>query len=182
MPTTDMIAEVVQEVEEYMRRRSLFVDAESHARACLYWAKNTRDALIPRKLFKTVTVVAGSANFLMVPDELDDGVSHTHYSYEWSGVSEEKVKAILLGQDQSLPEMHVWLACFDEPLEEEVVIIDLTTRFLPELCAKAGMPWLTEPPPSFIWSKIADLPYKWLYRPNLEATKLANLLLAIGVS
>jgi len=127
-------------------------------------------------------IQAGSAQWPRVPPELDDGISPTHFAYEWdpdseitrlilSGIS----PIILLGDGSvaaSIPEMHVWLSC---PASGE--IIDFTTGLWPAAClATLGQEWLAPPPPEYFWNFGSRLPVGVKY---LAARDAIDIVLAI---
>ena len=103
--------------------------------------------------------------------EDDDGVVHTHFSYEWEPDSAATNQAML---DDRMPEMHVWVG-----LPDKQIIIDLTTRFLPAQCRQtAGLEWLAPPPPDYLWCHINDLPRGVYYLAEIGAVQLACYMLS----
>lgn len=140
--------------------------------SCLYWSATA--IAVAAKLGIRLIMQAGTANFRRLPPHLDDGAptTLTHFSYEWSGAAppldHPAVQLALKTGKRVLPEMHVWAA---DPARQEIV--DLTTRFLPEMCERtAGLEWLEDAPPRFLWQG-NPLPPGWSYTPNREATFLA---------
>jgi hypothetical protein len=120
-------------------------------------------------------IQAGGAQWPRVPADLDDGVSPTHFAYEWDSDSELAqlfhlgIVPVMRRADgyvaPSLPEMHVWLACPDTG-----EVIDFTTRLWPAACeATLGMPWLAPHPPEYLWTFGTRLPEGVNYRASREA-------------
>jgi hypothetical protein len=103
---------------------------------------------------------AGTMNWPIVPVELDDGVSPTHYSYQWSPEDERSLRALAAG---GMPEMHCWVAL---PDVRGGTIVDVTTRYLKDNVAAAGLPWLTDDPPPYLWATSAELPPRVRYVPE----------------
>jgi hypothetical protein len=109
-------------------------------------------------------IQAGSAQWPRVPPDLDDGVSPTHFAYEWDADSDfaalhrRGVVPVVERADghtaPSLPDMHVWLGC---PDTEE--IIDFSAGLWPAVCeATLGLPWLVPHPPEYLWAFGSRLP------------------------
>jgi hypothetical protein len=128
-------------------------------------------------------IQAGSAQWPRIPPELDDGVSPTHFAYEWHADSAAArlvragVTPIIPRADglvaASLPEMHAWLAC---PSSDE--IIDFTTGLWPAACmATIGLPWPGPRPPEYLWTFGTKLPPLVRYIPDSEAIDLVILIL-----
>ena len=109
-------------------------------------------------------IQAGSAQWPRIPPELDDGVSPTHFAYEWDPES-EVAQLVLSGivpvirradgyTAPSLPEMHVWLGCPDTG-----ELIDFTTGLWPAACqATLGLDWPAAAPPEYFWNFGTRLP------------------------
>ncbi len=109
---------------------------------------------------------AGSASFLRLPRELDDGkeTTLTHFSYEWQNQKDEEIEEKYLSRG-ILPEMHVWAAC---PATME--LIDISVKHIPEQCKiTADMEWLTPKPPDYVWGTMEQMPEFWSYRATPEA-------------
>jgi hypothetical protein len=137
-----------------------------HKRSCFYqsiaaWTILRMYSQFDKDLDK-LHIVAGTAQFQMVPDELDDGVSPTHYSY----IYDDEVAAPLWARNQ-LPECHCWVQFV---YAGEVWVCDLTTKYLPELTKMIGKEWQTPPPPDELLTKVTELPKGWVYRPDAGAT------------
>lgn len=110
---------------------------------------------------------AGTCSWRRVPEELDDGVMGTHFSYVWEPDSMATRIAIL---ENRLPELHVWAG---DPATQE--LIDLTSGSFPAQCKElAGEEWLTPTPPDYIWMHSSKVPA--YYRPFMDATILAGNL------
>jgi len=142
-------------------------------KSCLWYAYATVEILC---LYNIRGVLqAGDASFQIVPDEEDDGVSPTHYSYvsgseNWSESQLRKL-AMLSIVEQRLPEIHVWAA-----IPETNEIIDLTTKYVPRLSKEAGLPCKTAMP-DYVWEDAQRLANTgFLYHPSQQATMLAMFL------
>jgi hypothetical protein len=133
-------------------------------RRCLDWSRMLLKRLRAESGVRAV-IQAGSFSWPIVPEDLDDGVSPTHFSYVWepeSTVSRQRFR------DGLIPEMHIWVG-----LPETQEIVDLTTCFLPELVVQAGLKWRTPAPPPFLWVTQDELPERVLYKPDKLAIALA---------
>lgn len=128
-------------------------------------------------------IQAGSASWPRL--SVDDGVSPTHFSYEWSpqAVGTRLFAAGLIpvvpradGHLQaSLPEMHVWLAS-----PESGEIIDFTTGLWPQACLDTiGEPWLAPPPPEYLWTFGSRLAAGVRYVPDRSAIDLLIAILRV---
>lgn len=102
---------------------------------------------------------AGSAHFRFIPRELDDGFSHTTFSYQWEPKHPLSVARIAKGQ---LPEIHCWLA-----IKETREIVDFSTAYIEHHAAQCGHRWIAPPLPKYLWS--TKLPDGMLYLPDLAA-------------
>lgn len=131
---------------------------------CLYASLSA--LFILKKEYPDVIVQAGSMSWPIIPPELDDGVSPTHFSYEWSSSHPDTLMAILQNR---MPEMHVWLVI---PSTEE--IIDMTTYELPTMAEeKAKLKWQSARPPDYLWVNFNAIPSNVIYRANRDAIVLA---------
>lgn len=141
-------------------------EGTNRSRACFYYTLAlymTLKSLYPKL---RVYVQAGSASFQAVPEEKDDGVSPTHYSYVYSG---EMTPGI------PLPEVHCWICIVDE--DEVGWLVDPTVRYLPELCKNLGINWETPTPPNFLWEEVGRIPLGYHYHPIPEACEfIAGLI------
>lgn len=128
-------------------------------------------------------IQAGSAQWPRVSPELDDGVSPTHFAYEWDSDSEiaslvrSGVFPVVERADGhvavSLPELHVWLGCPDTG-----EIIDFTTGLWPLACrATLGQEWLAPMPPEYLWTFGARLPEGVRYVASREAIECVIAIL-----
>lgn len=130
--------------------------------ACIVYAA----AVIRRARQDGISLVlqAGSAFWPRVRPEQDDGVSSTHFGYQWDPPN--VLGHLMAG---NLPELHAWAG---DPRTQEIV--DLTAGKFPEQCLKlTGMDWPGDRPPSSFWGRGRDLPGGASYEPNLEATTVA---------
>lgn len=125
---------------------------------------------------------AGSASWLAVPDELDDGVSPTHFAYEF-----DKKHAMINILQGRMPEMHCWVARIGSA--GEVELIDALYGFQPEqLKNMKHIPDISipvvwheslMPKTECLWCRTdldLDLPVR--YEANAEAIKYAHLMAA----
>jgi hypothetical protein len=107
---------------------------------------------------------AGSAFWRRIPHRDDDGVTDTHWGFEYD------TSTLAPGDMCGLPlEVHVWAAM---PTTGE--IIDISTRGWPESCAGAGgLPWPGPRPPDHLWVKANKRHPNSIYVPNQDATQRA---------
>lgn len=128
-------------------------------------------------------IQAGTASWPRLA--VDDGVSPTHFSYEWNPDAEltrlfrTGVIPLVPRSDghlqASLPEMHVWLAC---PESEE--LIDFTTGLWPDACRQTiGEEWLAAHPPAYVWTFGSRLPAGVRYAPAVDAIDLVCAVLRL---
>lgn len=110
-------------------------------------------------------VQAGSMSWPIVPEGQDDGVSPTHFTYQWSPQTVASRLAMVTG---NLPEMHVWVGLPDEP-----AIVDLSTGGLRQQCERLGVVWRAPDPPEFIWSPDPWAEHRAIYTPEKKAIGLA---------
>lgn len=134
--------------------------------ACLLYAGATVTTAAAHG--RHLVLQAGTALWPRVRPEQDDGVSSTHFGYEWDPPN--VTRHLMAG---NMPEMHVWAG---DPLTQE--LIDLTTGHFPAQCkALIGAAWPGDLPPAIWWGPAKDLPEGALYEPNRDATLLAHQLL-----
>lgn len=133
---------------------------------CIQWAHATLDRLAEEGI--RATLQAGTMMWPIVDSEQDDGIRMSHFSYkwEWDSIVTRYRMAI-----DVLPEIHAWCG-----IVETREIIDLTTGFFPQLCAKtSGLEWIGVKPPAYLWARIDMLPPRVYYIPDARATQLARL-------
>ncbi|MFO0824963.1 MAG: hypothetical protein U0792_17890 [Gemmataceae bacterium] len=128
-------------------------------------------------------IQAGSASWPRLA--IDDGVSPTHFSYEWNA-ADPNTRLFASGHipvvsrtdghlQASLPEMHVWLACPDSG-----EIIDFTTGLWPQACRETlGEAWNALLPPDYLWTFVSRLPDGVRYIPDRDAIDLAIAILRL---
>lgn len=117
---------------------------------------------------------AGSAMFLRLPTEKDDGKDETmtHFSFMWQNEPIELIRKKYLACN-ILPEIHIWAA-----IAETQELIDFAVGDIDIQCVKIGrMDWLTPTPPTFIWAQRNGIPPGWHYEPTQEATMFAVQML-----
>ena len=162
MFTDDFKADIVDRAQVVFNR--LPGPEDLPHRQCLRWALATMLALNEQGIRAGIN--AGSASFLAVPPELDDGVSPTHLSFFWQNEkhSVESVAAL-----NHLPEIHVWTVIPDHNL-----IVDISSQWMHIVAAECGIKWFM-PPPAIMWG---ELPGGWMYEPSVTACALAYQLAA----
>jgi hypothetical protein len=135
--------------------------------ACLVYAAEIIEAARKRGL--RLVLQAGSAFWPRMTDAQDDGVSPTHFGYEWD--PPQVARHLAAGH---LPEMHAWAG---DPVTHDLV--DLTTGRFPAQCRRMlGEGWPGVQPPAAWWGPARSLPDGVSYVPNREATMLAHQLIA----
>jgi len=133
------------------------------AGSCLFWAQVAMRTLERAGLRRVLQ--AGDLQWQMVPRELDDGVSPTHFSYIWS-----ETRSTVIPPEGHLPEIHVWVG-----LPDSGEIVDFSTGTFKKLAIERhGLRWLGPDPPKFLWGVPPD---GTIYRPYREATLFAFELL-----
>lgn len=137
-----------------------------HGGMCLYYAMIGREVVRKLPGVPRVVVQAGTAYWPRVDPSEDDGVMPLQFGYEWQ--PHQALEPLPNGQIR-LPEMHVWLGC---PDTQEV--IDFSTAHLPDECLRAtGYEWRTHRY-DYLWCLMKRLPAGVIYRPEREATILAE--------
>jgi hypothetical protein len=130
---------------------------------CLYWAGHLVERL--RAEGVRAIIQGGTAMWPMRGASwADDGVSPTHFSYEWDI---EQARSRLI---QKLPvEIHIWAA-----IPATSTIIDLSTKYAPEQCERIlGQPWTAPRPPDYLWTEGGGLPQGMRYYADLLGCKYA---------
>jgi len=161
-------AKIIPRIRQAFRR--LYPDLSiDDPMQCVRWANATCSVL--RTFNIEALPVGGSMNWLAVPPHLDDGVSPTHFSYEFEPHSMQSQFAMFSG---NLPEMHAWAYL---PATDE--IIDMTTRHLQVQCARIApsMVWQADDPPDYLWARASRLPEGVYYTPDINATELLHGIL-----
>lgn len=152
---------VVQEARELVGRVlavSGYADVSPHT--CLQHSMSLAEVLLARGI--NVIPQAGSAQWLRV--DVDDGISPTHFTYQW--VAGEAKRRWLQGL---MPEMHVWVALDTQE------IVDITTRYLPEICRSLiGLDW-RGPKPDYLW--VTRNTYEYQYQANIDACLAMNAMM-----
>jgi hypothetical protein len=114
---------------------------------CVAWACTGLRILMERGF--NAKLQAGSMSWPIVTAELDDGVSPTHFTYEWSPHTPKSQGRMAAG---GIPEMHVWLA-----LPDRNEIIDFSTKFFLEQAKQFDLVWQAPAPPDYLWAGAEDL-------------------------
>lgn len=142
---------------------------EDHTAACLHWAGLTREIL--QSVGKRVIIQAGTALFLRVAPEFDDGEVATHYGYEFH--LDDSLTPVMVA-DNRLPEIHVWVADLDSQ-----EIIDVTTGYQQYRCQHVlQLDWTAPPLPDFFWGNAEEAGQLGLrYMADASACWLAELFL-----
>jgi hypothetical protein len=111
-------------------------------------------------------VQAGTAVFVRIRPEEDDGIINDGFGYEFE-VNPKTIQTI--AQDE-MPEMHCWVGC-----AKTGTLFDPTTGFLPYQCRNtAGLAWTAPEPPPFVCFTKRSAPEWAFYAPSMEATGLAH--------
>ena len=146
----------------------LLPDGMQPQAACLVWA--AASVAVLRSMGIKCLIQAGTASWPRIRPEQDDGVINTHFSYVWEPDSKTTLEKVVSGE---MPEMHVWAG-----LPDHSEILDMTTKYLPEqawqLC---GMDWPGTIPPRYVWANVKRLPDGVMYQPDIDACKLAIIML-----
>lgn len=151
---------------------------------CLEWAWQGYNVIKAWPGAPRTIIQAGSAQWPRVPAHLDDGVSPTHFAYEFN--EDDPMVALALqglvpvmrrpGDGHvafALPEIHVWLG-----VPESGEIIDFTTGLWADTCeATIGLPWLAAKPPEFFWCIGSRRPSGVNYGPSRMAIEVVATLL-----
>lgn len=173
MKISDMVETIRQRVKT---RLSEFEGiAEIKVEASCFWHTMTAWRFLNERI-KDGTFPAGSRSLIqagtlswpIVPEDQDDGVSPTHYTYLYEPDNPMNFILMLTGQ---LPEMHCWNAVTIPG--KSPVLIDLCTRYLPEMmrttCVNGPLEWRTPAPPDYIWRSAHSIPHRVRYEPDLKA-------------
>jgi hypothetical protein len=153
-------------IKGYFARR---YRGDDPARACLYWAQAASEVITVETGQRTI-IQAGQCSWPIVTPEQDDGVSPTHLSFMWDP---EHIASRFANAAGRLPECHIWAAI---PASGE--IIDMTTRFFPEIARGFRLDWLGPLPPDYFWGTADELPDdRIVYKPNMDAIRLALLMI-----
>jgi hypothetical protein len=137
---------------------------------CAYAAMTLRE-LARRRHGLNLAIQAGDCLWRRMSPAQDDGVSATHFGYQWDPMSPASMRAMIEGR---MPEMHVWLG--DTERQE---VIDPTAGLFPEQCEKLiGEGWLDRKPPAYIWAPAKKIPDRAIYRPIRDATLVAGKVMA----
>lgn len=146
--------------------------AIGHSGLCAYWALCTLDAA--RIMGYDAYYQAGTAKWKMIPKEEDDGVSPTHFGYEF--IPQEAVSKFAMG---ILPELHCWVVVKREDGEAE--FIDLSTKDQMEQARRLiGAVWSDNCPlPEYVWSDIDGLPEGCQYKADQVAMGMVFRMLGI---
>lgn len=140
--------------------------------ACLYWADSTVKIL--RKYGYNAQLQAGSLQWSCRNNNwIDDGVSHTHFSYMWDkNVARQFLRNGLLSVG-ILPEMHCWAGIIDTN-----EIVDLSTRHLIQQYEKTMREeWQAPTPPLYLWADKDTILDGVRYIPDVEAIYFALMVL-----
>jgi len=132
--------EAKREIYEESRARleSWYTPETIKRGGCLYWAQCSGISLHKRGLCPSLR--AGTMLWKMVAH--DDGVSPTHFGYEWSPTHPFSVAAVKEGK---MPEMHVWN-------EVGGMIVDFSTGQFKTIAEEIHkLKWTAPDPPRFLW-------------------------------
>lgn len=120
---------------------------------------------------RKLVLQAGTAYWERMPPEIDDGVSPTHFGYEWEADSPTTRARIAA---RMLPEMHIWVG---DPATQEIIDIS-TNEFVDQARHMLGVDWPGKKPPDFLWAKASELPKEAVYQPDGRATRVAARFVA----
>lgn len=155
---------IVKAVNE---RMDLCYPKAKHHRICLIWAFETMVKL--RQNGVDALIQAGTAMWPFKNKDQDDGISNTHFSYQFEDTAFNRR---MMTRSQ-LPEMHVWVGI---PASKEIV--DLTTKFWPQQAKELeDIEWQGNKPPEYFWSN--EFPPEVLYQPSKVATLFAINMLGL---
>ena len=140
-------------------------DLQDRRKQCLHWSI-AMVAVLQEHGYRSC-LNAGTANFLA--DHSAKEPVPSHYGYFWQDHCPTDIDKFL--ECGILPEMHVWSAIPDLNM-----IVDPTTRFLPELATEAGVHWKEPNPPSCLWATADTLPSGWFYTAHENACHVAYYL------
>ena len=130
--------------------------------ACLYLSQVAMRVLIEDG--RRPVLQAGTLLWRMVDESDDDGISPTHFGYQWSPEDPFSKAALHAGK---LPELHVWVALPDEGL----VIVDFSTGRIPTVAKQRhGYEWKAAAPPQYVFGAP---PPGAVYHPSIQAIKFA---------
>jgi len=134
--------------------------------ACLYHAWAICAVAQQRGL--RLLLQAGTCYWPCVAPDLDDGVGHNVFGYEYEDIMAAGAEAM-----DVMPEMHVW-AC--DPTAGE--IIDLTSGMFPAQARDLqNIVWTAVKPPDFLWCSPTELPTNVVYKATRPACERAVRLL-----
>lgn len=147
-----------------------------HAKSCLVWAAAVVEAAKASPALKGMQLQGGSASWRVVADDQDDGVSATHYSYVYTPPDDPF----------ELGEVHYWAAV--HPKHDPAgkgLIVDLTTKYVPDLATRMGMK-VSCKPPKLVWAPPDEMPEHCdKYEPDMKAVvtgvRLIHQLLGVRV-
>lgn len=135
---------------------------------CHWWAFHTMMVMREAGL-KGAQLQAGTAYWPIQTKETDDGVWPTRFGYEF----DHKAAVKHLAHGGHNPEMHVWVAIAQEPVE----MVDLTAPFFKTRAIETGMRFAAPDPPDYFWNEGTELPDGVVYRADMHAIELAYSLL-----
>lgn len=164
-----IVAEVRRESERCLHLMPEHKDLHG---ACLYLAAMTADKL--RSMGARCLLQAGSATWLRIRPDQDDGVVMNRFGYEFDP---EKAGPGFRDGMVCLPEMHCWAAIPDGPQ-----LIDLTTGSQPLMCKRTtGADWPGDPPPDYLWATPKGVKaIGAMYTPHPAAIQAAFMFLVVS--
>ncbi len=153
-------ARIVRDIRDSLIRKYPSINM---ARNCVFAALHTIQILRAEGI--AAIPQAGDMSWLFTDPQYDDGVSPTHFSFQWSP---HELKSIIAVSQGNLPEIHVWAA-----IVETQEIVDINTCYIPQLL-KEDLPqcqWTAKQPPDFLWGDTHVVAkYKAIYTPHHDAT------------
>lgn len=172
--TIELANSMKQEIACAVRRRvsDWYASEIDNGMGCLYWAH--AGAVTLQEFGIDCLIAAGSAKWEAA---VDDGVSPTHFGFDWGGDPHTAIRTAPLPEGKTpLPEMHCWLYL---PSTKELA--DFSTAHVPKLAKLLGFAWTGPPLPPYLWAWPGSLYPGALYVPNIDATKLALATLQAGI-
>lgn len=166
-------------------RRAVIADAQAVLAAA--WPDTTPGAncinaaaavcIAAHKYGLVVMPQGGSTSWPRLRIEDDDGVSATHFSYEYEARGNLRAVVDSVLARGAVPEIHAWAVVLASDGPE---VVDLTVPYWPRRCAEVlGLPWTAPQPPPFLWADEDEVvARRCRYAADPEATALVGVLIA----
>lgn len=177
-PTPDKDA-IEKEVREEVERIFQAIKAETDQEillsgSCVWHAVAARRVLAKHLPDARVILQAGSMAWPCVTPEDDDGVSPTHFAYQWDPGSPDFILGLIRGD---FPECHVWNAVI--PKSGKPMVVDFSAKYHRENCrlTQPDMKWTAPDPPGFVWYDEDSIPEGVCYTPSASAVQFIITML-----